>query len=82
MARVAHPPLPVVMAALLAPFPGWLQAQQASVPALPQAPPAPWSLHAQATWIDQANPSFPSPYEGLNSFKSQPDSERTFSSSL
>jgi high affinity Mn2+ porin len=82
MARVAPLPFSVVLAAFLAPFPGALRAQQDPVPALAQASPTAWTLHEQATWIDQANPSFPSPYEGLNSFKSQPDSERTFSSSL
>ncbi|HEY5079839.1 MAG TPA: carbohydrate porin [Opitutaceae bacterium] len=40
------------------------------------------SVHLQVTWIDQANASFPSPYEGTNSFKAKLESARTFSSSL
>lgn len=48
-----------------------------------QASPTPtWSLHAQATWIDQAHPSFSSPYEGANSLTADSESERTFSGSL
>ena len=42
----------------------------------------PLSLHAQATWIDQGHPSFPSDYEGANSFTAASQSERTFSFSL
>jgi len=41
-----------------------------------------WNYHAQSTWIDQANPSFNSPYSGTNSFESKADSEHTFSISL
>jgi high affinity Mn2+ porin len=42
----------------------------------------PWSIHEQATWIDQAHPSFPSPYEGPNSLTADSQAERTFSFSL
>jgi high affinity Mn2+ porin len=51
---------------------------------LVSAPPsaAAWTLHEQATWIDQAHPSFPSPYEGMNSFSPEAQSARTFSFSL
>jgi high affinity Mn2+ porin len=42
----------------------------------------PWSLHTQATWIDQAHPSFDSPYGGPNSFTGDSQAERTFSFSL
>jgi hypothetical protein len=62
-----------------------LCAQQAAPPgpAVAAAPAAPaWSLHAQVTWIDQANPSFPAAYSGANSFLAQAESARTFSSSL
>ena len=59
----------------------------AATPASPQesvatGPSPAWTIHEQATWIDQANPSFPSPYEAQNSFKAQAESARTFSSSL
>jgi high affinity Mn2+ porin len=43
---------------------------------------SPWSIHEQATWIDQAHPSFPSDYEGPNSLTAGGDAERTFSISL
>jgi len=43
---------------------------------------APWTIHAQSTWIDQGHPSFNSPYEGPNSFTGESQSERTFSFSL
>jgi high affinity Mn2+ porin len=49
-------------------------------PAPPES--ATWSLHEQATWIDQAHPSFPSPYEGANSFTAAAESDRTFSFSV
>jgi high affinity Mn2+ porin len=49
---------------------------------LPSAPDASWSLHEQATWIDQAHPSFTSPYEGPNSLLGSSENERTFSFSL
>lgn len=41
-----------------------------------------WSLSTQATWADQAHPSFNSPYEGPNSLMGAADAERTFSFSL
>ena len=41
-----------------------------------------WTLHEQATWIDQGHPSFPSPYEGPNSLTGDSQSERTFSFSV
>jgi len=41
-----------------------------------------WSLHTQSTWIDQAHPSFDSPYEGTNSMTGDSQSERSFSYSL
>lgn len=47
-----------------------------------EAASTPWSVHAQATWIDQAHPSFPSPYEGPNSLMGASEDERTFSFSL
>lgn len=42
----------------------------------------PWTFHTQATWIDQAHPSFDSPYEGPNSLTGDSQAERTFSFSL
>jgi high affinity Mn2+ porin len=53
-----------------------------SAPAAAVEKEAPWSLHAQSTWIDQGHPSFPSPYEGPNSFSGDSQAERTFSFSL
>src|SRR5579863_2922761 len=44
--------------------------------------PAFYSLHEQATWIDQGHPTFPSAYEGLNSLTSAAEDQRTFSFSL
>jgi high affinity Mn2+ porin len=44
--------------------------------------PSSWTLHEQATWIDQGHPSFDSPYEGQNSLTGESQSERTFSFSL
>jgi high affinity Mn2+ porin len=55
-----------------------LDAQQQSA-ALPAAAEPSWSLHEQATWIDQAHPSFTSPYEGPNSLMGDSENERTFS---
>jgi high affinity Mn2+ porin len=46
------------------------------------APSSSWSIHTQSTWIDQGHPSFPSPYEGPNSFTSDSQAERTFTFSL
>jgi len=43
---------------------------------------APWTLHAQATWVDQGHPAFDSPYEGPNSLTAASQAERTFSFSL
>ncbi|HXQ80079.1 MAG TPA: carbohydrate porin [Opitutaceae bacterium] len=43
---------------------------------------APWSIHTQATWIDQEHPAFDSPYEGPNSLTGASQAERTFSISL
>jgi len=42
----------------------------------------PWSLHAQATLIEQWHYGFPSSYEGPNSFPAAQDEERTFSSTF
>jgi high affinity Mn2+ porin len=42
----------------------------------------PWSAHAQATWIDQAHPSFESPYEGPKSLTGESQADRSFSFSL
>jgi high affinity Mn2+ porin len=60
------------------------QAPPASQAAASPAPEAdsPWTLHEQATWIDQGHPSFNSPYEGPNSLTGQSQSERTFSFSV
>jgi high affinity Mn2+ porin len=41
-----------------------------------------WSVHTQATYIDQFHPSFPSAYEGPQSFTSGRELEHTFSYSL
>lgn len=41
-----------------------------------------WSLHTQATYIDQFHYSFPSAYEGSNSFVRRSENEHTFSFSL
>ncbi len=43
---------------------------------------ADWSLHAQATYIDQYHGSFPAAYDGPNSFTSRAETEHTFSFSL
>jgi high affinity Mn2+ porin len=58
-----------------------LDAQQQPA-ALPAAADPSWSLHEQATWIDQAHPSFTSPYEGPNSLMGDSENERTFSFSV
>jgi high affinity Mn2+ porin len=64
-------------------------AQPASIP--PNGPPADsaglfdvsqWSVHTQATVIEQWHYGFPSPYEGPNSFMSGAESDYTFSASL
>jgi len=80
----------LALAASAALFPRIACAQTASTqdagapaPAAYVAEAAPWwTLHGQATWIDQAHPSFNSPYEGQNSFTGQSQSERTFSFSI
>jgi high affinity Mn2+ porin len=64
----------------------WLGAQAgpgdaAGIPSGPGADPD-WSLHEQATWIDQGHTTFPSAYQGPNSFTAGADSERSFSLSL
>ncbi len=41
-----------------------------------------WSLHTQATVVEQGHEGFPSPYEGTNSLMSAAQLERTFSFSL
>jgi len=41
-----------------------------------------WLLQTQSTWIDQAHPSFTSPYEGPNSLTGESQAERSFSFSL
>lgn len=41
-----------------------------------------WSVNLQATFIEQLYRSFPSAYEGPNSFRTQGQAEHTFSSSL
>jgi high affinity Mn2+ porin len=51
-------------------------------PSLPASADVSWMIHTQATWIDQAHPSFDSPYEGPNSLMDGSESERTFSFSL
>ncbi len=43
---------------------------------------ADWTLHSQATWVDQGHPSFNSPYEGANSLTGASEVDRTFSFSL
>lgn len=70
-----------LMAACLAAFPQALRAQQAPVQPIADSPKS-WTLHEQATWIDQYHPSFDSPYEGPNSLTGQSQAERTFSSTL
>lgn len=54
----------------------------AAVAVAEEPAPADWTLHTQATWIDQDHPSFNSPYEGPNSLVGNSESERTFSFSL
>jgi high affinity Mn2+ porin len=55
----------------------------AAAAAIPPAAPDPaWTLHTQATWIDQGHPTFDSPYEGPNSLTGAAESDRTFSFSL
>jgi len=73
-----------VCAALAGALPAALAAQTADSPrpAAVQDPAPAWSLHEQATWIDQYHPSFNSPYEGLNSLTADPESARTFSFSI
>ena len=81
-----------LLGALLVLLPPGAVAQQATVatPALASAPPAspvadtsqPWTLHEQATWIDQGHPTFDSPYEGQNSLTGGSEDERTFSFSV
>jgi high affinity Mn2+ porin len=56
-------------------------ATQAATTPAPEAASS-WTLHEQATWIDQGHPSFNSPYEGPNSLTGQSQSERTFSFSV
>ena len=68
-------------AACLAAVSQALAAEQAPVQAIDSSP-SPWSAHVQATWIDQAHPSFTSPYEGANSLAGESQTERTFSFSL
>ena len=72
-------------------IPRWTVACAILVPWLPdpavgqsaEAPgDAPWSVHTQATLIDQWHYDFPSPYEGANSFLPNPESEHTFSFTL
>lgn len=46
------------------------------------ADPSNWSVHEQATLIDQWHYGFNSPYAGTNSFDSGRDDERSFSSTL
>jgi high affinity Mn2+ porin len=46
------------------------------------APDPLYNLHGQVTWIDQAHPSFTSPYSGPRSFSADSENARTFSSSL
>jgi len=41
-----------------------------------------WSVHEQATVIEQGHYSFDSPYEGTNSFQSESELERSFSFTL
>jgi|CZKI01.1.fsa_nt_gi high affinity Mn2+ porin len=60
--------------------PGPAAGETAGAPVAEASPP--WTLHAQATWIDQAHPSFNSPYEGPNSLMGNSESERTFSLSV
>ena len=46
------------------------------------APPADYTLHAQSTYILQMNPSFNSPYQGMNSFDPNEESRHTVSFTL
>ena len=69
------------LAAGLSILPGAVRAQQAPAQPAPDSS-ASWTLHEQATWIDQYHPSFSSPYEGPNSLTGGSQAERTFSSSL
>lgn len=41
-----------------------------------------WSVSTQSTYVDQFHYSFPSAYEGPNSFRSESDEEHTFSLSM
>ena len=85
MMRPAHLPRSAILAAGLALLPQVARAQPVSAaaePGLATPPTAAWTLHEQATWIDQANPAFNSDYQGLNSFRSEAESARTFSFSI
>ena len=46
------------------------------------AEPAPWSIHAQATVVDQWHYGFHSPYEGLESLQGSAEDKHTFSATL
>jgi high affinity Mn2+ porin len=97
MPKAKHPTLPAVSALLaallgLAPHPARSQSLAPAAPgaataaqpqpSVPSERDASWMLHAQATWIDQAHPSFDSPYEGANSLTGDSEADRTFSFSL
>jgi len=47
----------------------------------PEEPEA-WNLHAQGTFVDQAHPSFRSPYQGANSLTPDRNAEETFDLTL
>jgi high affinity Mn2+ porin len=81
--KATHPTVPAIsaiLAALLCLAPRSARSQPAPAASLAAADaPASWTLHEQATWIDQGHPSFDSPYEGANSFTAPAEWQRTFS---
>jgi high affinity Mn2+ porin len=64
------------------PIPEPAGAVPAPVPAFLPFTSADWTLHTQATWVDQGHPSFNSPYQGANSLSGAPEVDRSFSFSL
>jgi high affinity Mn2+ porin len=48
----------------------------------PDAAPETWSLHGQATVVEQFHPGFAAPYSGRNSLDSRADGDETFDTTL
>jgi high affinity Mn2+ porin len=74
-------PLQALAGALLAlgALPGEARAQ---APAAVETPDKTWTLHAQSTYVLQMNPSFHSPYQGMDSFDPNQESRHTVSFTL